>query len=555
MSMCLQSTMSPVHTLGSSSKEDKLIPRWSSLSKLSSGSELSVARTLNSPISQGSLDRSLRRYYSKTSHGLTRDLYSVPNFLCSSLQQQSPHVSIWSSSDSRSQRQVSSALSSPVRFTGQDFSPTSFLESSQAKGVAGVSLSQHPNMESPIKPATRTEMWLMEQMEHSSRVKHGLEFGWSSDAGTRASGGMLWNRHGEKPAFTQMLTGTPPSVNVLKIRERLLRERELEINRQKQKILHLHTRIRENELSAQQVLQTLSTKDVSRETHLYQPSDLLRCDQDSDRKLALAELEVLHLNELCQQVTEKYTADIKKLEEKIQTRDRYVSSMKKKCQRESEQNQEKQRRIETLEKYLADLPTLDEVQVETVQLQEMQHKATDLEAAVSQLQKSLKEGIALLKEKDEKIKKQAKREKELIASVHRLQQRVQECLADGVRMPVSRTQLTEEQDDQCESSLIERPAPSQFHCEMPEVGELLNEMSLCLLDLRALCSILAQRAQGKELNLSLLLGMKSLNISSEESECRDAVEEELNFRLLEVDKLRRDINELRKSVSDCYGCH
>lgn len=48
------------------------------------------------------------------------------------------------------------------------------------------------------------------------------------------------------------------------------------------------------------------------------------------------------------------------------------------------------------------------------------------------------------------------------------------------------------------------------HVEMPEVGRLLKEMSLCLLDLQALCSILAQRAQGKEPNLSLLLGMKCM---------------------------------------------
>lgn len=48
------------------------------------------------------------------------------------------------------------------------------------------------------------------------------------------------------------------------------------------------------------------------------------------------------------------------------------------------------------------------------------------------------------------------------------------------------------------------------HVEMPEVGQLLKEMSLCLLDLQALCSILAQRAQGKEPNLSLLLGMKCM---------------------------------------------
>lgn len=48
----------------------------------------------------------------------------------------------------------------------------------------------------------------------------------------------------------------------------------------------------------------------------------------------------------------------------IKTRDRYISSLKKKFQRESNQNQENHQRIETLEKYLSDLPTLDEVQVQ-----------------------------------------------------------------------------------------------------------------------------------------------------------------------------------------------
>lgn len=47
------------------------------------------------------------------------------------------------------------------------------------------------------------------------------------------------------------------------------------------------------------------------------------------------------------------------------------------------------------------------------------------------------------------------------------------------------------------------------HVQIPEVGRLLKEMSLCLLDLQALCCILTQRAQGKEPNVSLLLSMKS----------------------------------------------
>lgn len=52
----------------------------------------------------------------------------------------------------------------------------------------------------------------------------------------------------------------------------------------------------------------------------------------------------------------------------MKTRDRYISSLKKKCQREQEQSQEKQQRIETLEKYLADLPSLDEVHTQAQQV-------------------------------------------------------------------------------------------------------------------------------------------------------------------------------------------
>ncbi|MEQ2244693.1 hypothetical protein ILYODFUR_019831 [Ilyodon furcidens] len=53
----------------------------------------------------------------------------------------------------------------------------------------------------------------------------------------------------------QMLMGTFIPVNtLLKVKEKLLRERELEIQSQKKQILQLHVWIRENEHRAQQVL-------------------------------------------------------------------------------------------------------------------------------------------------------------------------------------------------------------------------------------------------------------------------------------------------------------
>ena len=44
--------------------------------------------------------------------------------------------------------------------------------------------------------------------------------------------------------------------------------------------------------------------------------------------------------------------------------------------------------------------------------------------------------------------------------------------------------------------------------DLSVIDQLFKEMSYCLFDLKALCSILNQRAQGKEPNLSLLLGIR-----------------------------------------------
>lgn len=50
-----------------------------------------------------------------------------------------------------------------------------------------------------------------------------------------------------------------------------------------------------------------------------QTSDRLYCDVELGRKLAVAELEVLQLHEFLKQATQKYTEDIRKLEEKVNT--------------------------------------------------------------------------------------------------------------------------------------------------------------------------------------------------------------------------------------------
>ncbi|XP_017288246.1 centrosomal protein of 85 kDa-like isoform X2 [Kryptolebias marmoratus] len=571
-------------------KEHQPIRRSSSFTKLSSGSDKSSNWTSisnYSPGAQGSLDRGLLHSYRKKNQSSNMDLYlSLSSSMTSSSFLQKSPGSSPGYQFSHSSR--SSAHSSPAKQNSLDLNHST-EPSLMGRQVCGISLDsplgQNFDRDSPIQAAFRTQMWLTEQMEHRSNVEagHGEV---SRTEGCGVDGFSSWH---QEPGLhqTTMMTGSSLPVDVLlKVKEGLLRQRELEINRQKLQILQLHARIRENELRTQQVLQNhrglfddpliLNVQESAVRTLCKLPSDRVCCDEELGRKLAVAELEVLYLNKFFKQITQRYTEDMKKLEEKIKTRDRYITSLKKKCQRESEENQEKQQRIETLETYLCDLPSLDEVQVQSKQQEEFQLKAKDLKKTVFQLKKNIEEGCALLQGKDNMIELQAQREKELKESVCNLQKKVQQCLDDGVRWPmqdlkrleVENSELLQQQDlssrllklqkeeiQRLSSRLMDKSLLAHLSSEVriSEVDRLLREMSLVLLDLQGLCSILAQRAQGKQPNPSVLLAMKSFSVPADEGGATDdGGGDELSFKLLQVSRLRTDINELRTTISDRY---
>lgn len=56
----------------------------------------------------------------------------------------------------------------------------------------------------------------------------------------------------------------------------------------------------------------------------------------------------------------------------IRSRDKHINNLKKKCQKEAELKRENQQRIETLERYLADLPTLEDYQSQNKQVSKVQ---------------------------------------------------------------------------------------------------------------------------------------------------------------------------------------
>lgn len=507
----------------------------------------------------------------------------------------------------------------------------------------------------PIQPSVRTQMWLTEQLRTNP-----LEGRTTEDSYSLAPWQQPQTEEFQQGSETpmQVLTGSsrqtysPPGFqdfskweSVLKIKEGLLRQKEIVIDRQKQQINHLHERIRDNELRAQHAMlghyvncedsymsslqpqyESSSGQTPFTEQPLSHPHQ-----EELEQKLASTEKEVLQLNEFLKQRISQFSEEKKKLEEKLKTRDRYISSLKKKCQKESEQNKEKQRRIETLEKYLADLPTLDDVQSQSLQLQVLEEKNKNLQETLIDTEKKLEEIKKQCQDKEVQLLSQKKKEKELVTSVQSLQQKVEKCLEDGIRLPMldakqlqsendslreqnaTASKIIESQQDEinrmileiqsmqgklCKEKLSARSTveelgrkeeslqrlteallENQRHmgdtCSLLDQGheaeqsrpqtvpkwplfdltvidQLFKEMSYCLFDLKALCSILNQRAQGKEPNLSLLLGIRSMNCSAEETE-NDHSPETLTKKLSDVCQLRRDIDELRTTISDRYA--
>uniref|UniRef100_A0A8D2B6F2 Centrosomal protein 85 like n=1 Tax=Sciurus vulgaris TaxID=55149 RepID=A0A8D2B6F2_SCIVU len=535
--------------------------------------------------------------------------------------------------------------SKPIMTSSEAFESPKYLMLGQ-QAVSGV----------PIQPSVRTQMWLTEQLRTNPLEDRTTEDSYNLTPWQQQQ--IEEFRQGSETPV-QVLTGSSrqsysPSgfqdfskwESVLKIKEGLLRQKEIVIDRQKQQITHLHERIRDNELRAQHAMlgHYVNCEDsyvanlqpqyenTSLQTPFSEQTMSHPQQEELEQKLASTEKEVLQLNEFLKQRINQFSEEKKKLEEKLKTRDRYISSLKKKCQKESEQNKEKQRRIETLEKYLADLPTLDDVQSQSLQLQVLEEKNKNLQETLLDAEKKLDDIKKQCQEKEAQLICQKKKEKELVSSIQSLQQKVERCLEDGIRLPMlDAKQLQNENDNLREQNetaskiidsqqdeinrmileiqsmqgklsneklntqkmmeelerkernlqrltkaLLENQRQTEETCSLLDqnqeadqsrqqtvlskrplfdltvIDQLFKEMSYCLFDLKALCSILNQRAQGKEPNLSLLLGIRSMNCSAEETES-DHSSETLSKRLSDVCQLRRDIDELRTTISDRYA--
>ncbi|NXY77975.1 CEP85 protein, partial [Glareola pratincola] len=82
--------------------------------------------------------------------------------------------------------------------------------------------------------------------------------------------------------------------------------------------------------------------------------------------------------------------------------------------------------------------------------------------------------------------------------------------------------------------------------------ELHSELASCLQDLQSVYSIVTHRAQGKDPNLSLLLGIRFVQHSAKEND--DLLSPDgLAKKLAEVKQLHKEVEDLRTAISDRYA--
>uniref|UniRef100_A0AAQ4QQX0 Centrosomal protein of 85 kDa-like CC4 coiled-coil domain-containing protein n=1 Tax=Gasterosteus aculeatus aculeatus TaxID=481459 RepID=A0AAQ4QQX0_GASAC len=436
---------------------------------------------------------------------------------------------------------------------------------------------------------------------------------------------------------------------LVKASESLLKEKELIIERQKQHMTQMEQRLRETELQVHGALLgrgasygdmcMLRLQEAQRENAFLRAQFTERTDcvvlekVEAERRLGAVEAETRRLTDCLKEACERHAEEMKKQEERIRSRDKHINNLKKKCQKETELKRENQQRIETLERYLADLPTLEDYQSQNKQLVEAEQQASHLQERLRELEVCLETTRSQLREKDTQLEDQKRRERDLLTTITDMQQRVQQGLEDGARLPSldmekfrgennalreeqhrlkkvcykgliillvshlsSKEQLSQEESSSQalrEDVLAKEKNVMELHAAMRELSaqnqELMEqnltlreqmsepeqkstnqassglqpagtrltqrlhvEIASCLGDLRSLCSILTQRAQGQDPNLSLLLGLTSPPPVAEQTE--DWMNPEvLQKKLLEAQQLRRDVEELRNVILDRYA--
>ncbi|TUA69867.1 Centrosomal protein of 85 kDa [Bagarius yarrelli] len=294
---------------------------------------------------------------------------------------------------------------------------------------------------------------------------------------------------------------------------------------------------------------------------------------EAERRLGTVEAETQRLSDSLKESGEKHAEELKKQEERLDAAEQKVEDL--------------QGFVEDLEVQLKEVRAANRAKEE--QLEEQKHRERELLATVTGLQARVQEGLEdgvrlpcldveklrqenlTLKEEQQKLKKviekQLKMMEQLGTQIRSVQQQLSEeesnsqTLRDEMnskdqqllqlRSAVKEVSTHNQELMEQSVCLRERLETESSVCDVRLTQQLLTEMALCLTDLRSLCSVLTHTAHGQDPNLSMLLGISAPAVSAP---CDDWLNPAvLQNKLQEALQLRRDVEELRNTVSDRYA--
>lgn len=436
---------------------------------------------------------------------------------------------------------------------------------------------------------------------------------------------------------------------VMQANESNLLEKQIMLERQRQHIAQLEQRIRESEMKTHSALlgQTSSyndmylirLQDLQREVTFLRAQFAEKTESSSrekaelEKKLCAVETENKDMREAIKEAALKHSDELKRQEERVKGRERHINSLKKKCQKEAEQNKEKQQKIESLERYMADLPTVQDHQKQLHQMKELQEKNCLLQEQVGDLEKKLSEARATCRENETKLAAENFKVQEHLNTIESLQKELKKLEttdwkveekrlfqeAEDLRREIESHQKEQEGlrkvvesqkkklEQMCNKAkeleeqvgheegmgqalkeesqrkeavlqqlkaamkelaiqnqdLMERNVTLQeqmrlacvkgqpIQMETNQLLKLFKEMNRCQKDLRSICTLLSQRMQGSDPNLSMLLGVHSTSIVEDQEEPSDLLSLERYWN--GIDQLKKDIEDLRTTISDRYA--
>ncbi|XP_073420759.1 centrosomal protein of 85 kDa isoform X3 [Dendrobates tinctorius] len=431
--------------------------------------------------------------------------------------------------------------------------------------------------------------------------------------------------------------------------DNMILEKEIILERQRQHIDVLEQKLRERELQVHSTVLNQSSpyndmclmrlQDLQREFTFLRAQFADKSDSASrekaelGKKLCAMESESRGLREAMKEAAQNHSEDLKKQEERVKGRERHINSLKKKCQKEVEQNKEKHHKIETLERYMANLPTAQDHEKQVLLVKELQEQKLVLQEQVREREKKLgelranyRESKAQLaaqklkeeehvktiegfrreirkfemtdwKEEERRLTEEANKLRQELESLHKERDSLQNVIENyKKKMEQMFSRMKDLEEQACheeatgqalkEESLQKEAAIQQLkvvvkdlasqnqdlvdcnltiqeqvrlaslraqssNVEGSQLFTLYKEMNRCQKDLRSICCLLSQRVQGADPNLSMLLGVNSNTGLDEQKEDLDFLSVEKYLHGVEM--MKRDIEALRTTISDCYA--